>query len=485
MPLAFKPIIKAVKTDDSVIVINKAAQLKKYSSLLPYEALLTEKIKSGKSDLLLFFSNGVKYYVAICFVTEKEISYRLESIRAIGSRIQKMLNKEKTTHANVCGLKDVFSKAESFAFLEGIALSNYQFLKYKKNKSEGYSLLSLAIENSPLNASELSELHNLLIAIKHTKDIVNEPVNILSAPAFSNEMIQQGIKCGFKVEVLNKSQIKALKMGGLLGVNYGSEDPPTFNILTYKPRNAVNSKPLIFVGKGVVYDTGGYSLKISGSMQTMKCDMAGGAAVLGAVSAIALNKLPVYVIGLVPATDNKINSNALVVDDIITMHDGTTVEVQNTDAEGRLILADALSYAKKFDPELVIDLATLTGAAAAITGSYGSAIMGTDTKYKASLLETGEETYERLAEMPFWKEYSDLLKSDVADLRNIGGPTGGVMTAGKFLQHFTSYNWLHIDIAGPAFLKDSKDYHHKGGSAVGVRLLYQFSKKFAKRRHKK
>jgi leucyl aminopeptidase len=292
-------------------------------------------------------------------------------------------------------------------------------------------------------------------------------------------MQKAGKASGFKVEVLSKNQIEALNMGGLLGVNKGSIDPPTFTIMEYKPAKAVNKQPLVFVGKGVVFDTGGYSLKISGSMLTMKCDMAGGAAVLGAMVAIAKNKLPVHVIALVPATDNKISSNALVVDDVITMHDGTTVEVQNTDAEGRLILADALAFAKKYKPELVIDLATLTGAAAAITGHYGSALMGTDTKHRKTLIETGEETYERLAEMPFWKEYDELIKSDIADIRNMGGPVGGSMTAGKFLQRFTDYPWLHIDIAGPAFLKDAKDHHHKGASAVGVRLLYQFTKKLA------
>lgn len=485
MSPVFKIINKANANDDLVVLINKPAQIKKYGVLSDYEILLSDKIKAGKTDLFVFYKGKIKVLVLLCMITEKNQSYRLESIRACGSRIQKQLTKEKIAHAALCGSKDVFTKDESIAFLEGLALSNYQFNKYKSKKSESFSFGSLAIEQPNLKESDLVELSHVLKAVTHTKNLVNEPVITLTAPAFSNEIIQQGIKCGFKVEVLTKAQIKALKMGGLLGVNSGSEHPPTFSILTYKPKNAVNSKPLIFVGKGVVFDTGGYSLKISGSMLSMKSDMAGAAAVCGAISAISLNKLPVYVIGLIPATDNLISSKAIVVDDVITMHDGTTVEVQNTDAEGRLILADALSYAKKFNPELVIDLATLTGAAAAVTGQYGSAIMGNDTKYKDALLQAGEEVYERLIEMPFWREFSDLLKSDIADLRNIGGPVGGVSTAGKFLEHFTDYNWLHIDIAGPSFLKDAKDYHHKGASGVGVRLLYQFSKKFAKRRHKK
>jgi leucyl aminopeptidase len=302
----------------------------------------------------------------------------------------------------------------------------------------------------------------------------------------SNTISKQGKTVGFKTEVLKKNQIEKLKMGGLLGVNKGSIDPPTFNILEYKPTSAVNKNPIVLVGKGVTFDTGGYSLKISGSMVTMKCDMAGGAAVVGALSAIASNKLPVYVVGLIPATDNRIGLNALVTDDIITMHDGTTVEIQNTDAEGRLILGDALSYAKKYKPELVIDLATLTGAASVITGFYGMAMMSNDNPYNNDLKNSGEKVYERCAELPMWREYRDLLKSDIADIRNIGGVTGGSITAAKFLEHFTNYNWIHLDIAGPAFIKEgARDYHLKGGSGVGVRLLYDFVKTFIEKNNKK
>ena len=184
--------------------------------------------------------------------------------------------------------------------------------------------------------------------------------------------------------------------------------------------------------------------------------------------------VPIHLIGLVPSTDNRVNSDALVPDDIITMSDGTTVEVLNTDAEGRLILADALHYAKQYDPELVIDLATLTGAAAAITGNLGAALMGTDTKYREILINSGNATYERLWEIPYWKEFTDMLKGDIADLKNIGGPVGGSATAGKFLEHFTDYPWLHLDIAGPAFLKEDPGLQAKRAVGFGVRLLFHF-----------
>jgi leucyl aminopeptidase len=218
-------------------------------------------------------------------------------------------------------------------------------------------------------------------------------------------------------------------------------------------------------------------LKTGDYMSDMKTDMAGAATVLATIMAVAWNKLPYYVIGLVPATDNKISAKALVVDDIITISDGTTVEVQNTDAEGRLVLADALAYAKQFKPELVIDLATLTGAAAAITGWLGIAMAGNSKSAMEKLKASGESVYERLMELPMWREFEDLLKSEIADIKNIGGRVGGASTAAKFLEHFTDYDWIHLDIAGPASVKENKGYTQVGGTGVGVRLLYDFIEK--------
>jgi leucyl aminopeptidase len=278
--------------------------------------------------------------------------------------------------------------------------------------------------------------------------------------------------------VLNKSKIEALKMGGILAVNTGSVEPPTFTIMEYKPKKAVNKKPIVLVGKGVVYDTGGLSLKpTANSMDFMKCDMAGGAAVGATLYAIAKAELPIHVIGLVPATDNRPGGNAYTPGDVITQHNGITVEVLNTDAEGRLILADALSYAQQYKPELVIDLATLTGAAAAAIGQYGIVCMGTaDEKTKNKLKASGNNVYERLAEFPFWDEYDELIKSDIAEIKNVGGPTAGAITAGKFLHRFTDYPWMHFDIAGPAFIKGPDSYRGKNGTGVGVRLLFDYLK---------
>jgi leucyl aminopeptidase len=269
-------------------------------------------------------------------------------------------------------------------------------------------------------------------------------------------------------------------MGGLLAVNRGSVTPPTFTIMEYKPAKARNKKPVVLVGKGVVYDTGGLSLKPTpNSMDTMKCDMAGAAAVSCAMYAIAKAELNVHIIALVPATDNRPGENAYTPGDVIKMYDGQTVEVLNTDAEGRMILGDALAYAKKYKPELVMDFATLTGAAAAAIGSYGIVCMGTASEEtKAKLKNAGNNVHERLVEFPFWEDYAKLIKSDIADMKNIGGPVGGAITAGKFLEKFTDYPWMHFDIAGPAFLGSNDSYRGKNGTGVGVRLIFDFIKNY-------
>lgn len=471
-------VTEVSKASFITILIKNQADLS-HEMLQPYQKILSQKLEDKDNGITIFYeADRIIAVVALKVNTNVEFGVVHEEARVRGGNICKRINYEKAAHAVVVRGSDSVTKGELLAFTEGIALANYQFLKYKSDKKQN-ALTNVALMDGDLSPSEIEELNNVIIANQIARDLGNEPVVSLNAVDLGDFIVKMSHEIGFKADILNKSQIEALRMGGLLGVNAGSSVPPTFSILEYKPENAKNVKPLIFVGKGVTYDTGGYSIKTGPGMPGMKMDMSGAAAVVGTFYAIVTNKLPVYCIGLIPATDNRINSNALVPDDIITMHSGTTVEVLNTDAEGRLILGDALSYAKKFQPELVIDLATLTGAAAAITGSLGGALMGTDTKYRATLMACGNETYERLWEIPYWREYADMLKSDIADLKNIGGAVGGSATAGKFLEHFTDYPWLHLDIAGPAILKDDEPYKLKGASGVGVRLLYAFTKKFA------
>ncbi len=372
-----------------------------------------------------------------------------------------------------------------FAFAEGLALSNYQFLKYfTKPEDKIYSLKEIALTGNLVAREETDELNALVGAVSRTRDLINEPNSYLTATQLAKEIQAMGQDAGFSVEVFGKNRISALKMGGLLAVNQGSVEPPTFSILEWKPANAVNKKPLVLVGKGIVYDSGGLSLKpTADSMDYMKSDMSGAAAVAGVFYALAKNKVPYHVVGLIPSTDNRPSGNAYAPGDVITMYDGTTVEMLNADAEGRMILADALAYAKKYNPQLTLTIATLTGAAARAIGKYGIVSMGNASrKTMDELKQAGENVYERLAEMPFWEEYAEMIKSEIADIQNIGGAEAGAITAGKFLEHFTDYPFIHLDIAGVAFLKKGDSYRGKGGTGVGVRIFYDYIKTQAKQK---
>ena len=422
--------------------------------------------------------NYIGKYISIFIVEKgKEISVLNEQLRRHGSIVADSVNLNKG--------KDLYiynqTKQQSLSLFaaEGMVLGNYQFIKHKptaeKNKN---TLQSIIIANSNIKQSHVDELNIVCSATILARDLVNEPVNYLNATDLSNAFKTMGKLSGFKVDVLNRKKIKELKMGGLLAVNAGSVDEPTFSVMEYKPNKPKNKKPYILIGKGVVYDTGGLSLKPTlASMDLMKCDMAGAAAVGCAMYAIAKAKLNIHVIALVPATDNRPGFNAFAPGDIITMMDGSTVEMLNSDAEGRMILADALHYAKRFNPELVIDIATLTGAAMAAIGTFGMVGMGNiSNNQKNKLHQSGINVYERIAEFPFWDEYDELMKSDIADQKNIGGALGGSITAGKFLAKFTNFPYYHLDIAGPAFLSSKDSYRGKGGTGYGVRFFFDFFK---------
>lgn len=398
----------------------------------------------------------------------------LEAYRKAGAKWMEAIKTEKPENLFVASF---VANECTLAFIEGFLLAGYTFAKYKKEKDD-YMPSNLHIFQEGLGQNQLDELSHLLKAVWWARDLVNEPLSYLTALKLAEEITIKGEEAGFSVEVFHKQKIESMKMGGLLAVNRGSPDPPTFTVMEWKPENPVNSKPIVLVGKGVVYDTGGLSLKPTPkSMDYMKCDMAGAATVAATLAAAASTGLPVHLIGMAPATDNRPDGNAFVPGDVITMFDGTTVEVLNTDAEGRLLLADALSYAKKYDPMLVIDLATLTGAASIIAGSHAIIAMGNTTENLEKLKQAGNEVYERLVELPLWDEYGLSLKSDIADMANLGGREGQTIVAGKFLEHFTSFPWIHLDIAGTAWLFEKDGWKPKGGTGCGVRLLYNFLKK--------
>lgn len=453
---------------------SSAAKAKSLLSAVEW-SFLERAIDSDLKSCYFLRSEGVWWFRILKQEDLSAIS--LEDIRLAGADLLAQLRQFKVEDVDVEWLGE--NPRSIIAFAEGLALGSYQFTRYfSQTEKKEPALRQVRLRATALAPEAVSELKNLVEAVFLTRDMVNEPHSHFSALDLAKAARDAGERYGFSVEVLEKEQLESLRMGGILAVNQASAVPPQFCILEWKPENVQNTAPVVLIGKGVVYDTGGLSLKSSEGMETMKSDMAGAGAVIGTIAAAALNRLPLHIVGLIPATDNKIGERALAPGDVIRMYSGKTVEVANTDAEGRLILADALHYAKKLQPEIVIDLATLTGAAVRALGTQAICYMGTASKtVKENLESCGWDTYERLVELPLWREYGDELKSNIADLRNIGSPFAGMITAGKFLEQFTDYPWLHLDIAGPAYLRQANGYRTKEGTGVGVRLLYQFLKK--------
>lgn len=468
--MEIKKITKIVPKTNIVFVVNTVKELD--NSFFTKEELHYIKAQYA-AEIKLVTIQRLPQLIFIVFTAKVNDYKAKQTSRKLASKLIEKANELKITEITLSS-----QVATTIDFIEGLLLSDYQFLKYLTEKKEN-TLKKISVF-AKVSTSEIDEIVILSEATNLAKNLVNEPVSFLNATQLGEEAKKIAKKAGFKIEVFGKSKIETLKMGGLLAVNKGSIDEPTFSILEWKPSKAKNATPIILVGKGVVYDTGGLSLKPTpNSMDTMKCDMGGAAAIIGAFYAIAKNKLPYHVIGLIPATDNRPGGNAYAPGDVITMHNNKTVEVLNTDAEGRMLLADALSYAQKYKPELVLDVATLTGAAASAIGHYGVVAMGNaDEKIMNKLKKSGNNVYERIVEFPFWEEYNEQLKSSIADMTNLGNGMGGAITAGKFLEKFTDYPYIHLDIAGPAFIKKPVDYISQGGTGVGVRLFYDFIKNY-------
>jgi leucyl aminopeptidase len=478
MTIKIRTALQVPAETSKIFIVPELKALKDFGISEPEMNYLTRKMTEDPKKRFLSFNRLTQWIFILLTDEDKEINTYREQARRHGATLIKLLKEDGyTTIAlfDLCG-----DTALTLALAEGVVLGAYTFSKYKTD-AKPEPEIELLVVSPEVTGCRIVALSNLCEAVFLARDLINEPVGHLNAGQLGDVALNLGKKLDIKTEVFNKKKIESLKMGGLLGVNKGSIDPPTFTVMEWKPENAVNQKPYVLVGKGVVFDTGGINLKtVPGSIDTMKCDMSGAASVLGAMSAIAANKLPIYVVGLIPATDNRPGGNAIVPGDILKMHNGTTVEILNTDAEGRLILADALSFSKHYNAELVIDLATLTGSAAMAIGEHGSVAMGTaDDAIKDQLTRVGNEVCERVVWFPFWEDYDAGLKSEVADLKNIGGREGGAITAGKFLSRFVEAPWIHLDIAGPAFLTTASNYRGIGGTGTGVRLLYRFLESIA------
>ena len=365
------------------------------------------------------------------------------------------------------------------AFAEGFSLTLYRFDRYRRPDPERRREPRRLLLHGPSLSlrglrRELEALAVTVDAVFAVRDLVNEPPSEKSAAVLARRAVALCRGSGIRVEVLALSEIRRLKLNGLLAVNRGSSEPPRFLRLRYRPRTRPRSR-VALVGKGVTFDSGGLSLKPAKSMETMKIDMAGGAAVIGTMAVIGRLKLPVAVNGYVPITDNLPSGSAQKPGDVIRYRNGKCVEVLNTDAEGRLILADALLLACEERNDVVIDLATLTGACMVALGQQVGGILGNDNRLVEELVSHGRAAGEPLWPLPLFKDYRDELKSSVADLKNIGGGYGGTITAALFLNEFVDgVAWAHLDIAGPAFTERDLPYCPRGGTGFGIRTLVRY-----------
>lgn len=463
------------EVDNQIIIFN--ADNNKQLDFLEIEEQQIVKTKLEKNITIIKIQIHQKLYILYAFKPESDTNETKEKLRIDACKIHRHLLQAKETKASLSIIDKLETKYVK-AFLEGFELSQYNFDKYLKEKAQP---ITLSVSNNLLPKNILTEIKSTVDAVKITKNLINEPHNFLTTSQFTNEIKNIFQNSTVKHTFWNQTKIEKEKMGGILAVNQGSVQPAFLHFLEYKPTHAQNSNPIVLIGKGVMYDTGGLSLKPTpNSMDLMKCDMSGAATVVGTIHAIAKMNLPFHIVGILPTVENKVSATSICPGDVITMYDGTTVEVLNTDAEGRLILADALHYAKRLNPELVIDLATLTGAAIRAVGKEAAVVMSNaDKKINKKLEKSATKTAEKIVFFPIWKEYKEYIKSDIADLKNIGGTDAGSITAAKFLEHFTNYPWIHIDLS-PAFVTSNYNYRGKYATAFGVRLLCKFVKNLSK-----
>lgn len=473
--------IQTIKADISVVVVCNSENINSLrEGVLSKQQLEYIRAEFENKGIREFSFNDLERYVFVNIVEQEGIDYKdKEKYRRLGARVLQLCDKK---YIKDLQLVTPIDKEMILGFVEGMLLASYVFDRYKTDpKRLIHPFDNLHICDKDISMQDIESLRIICEATEKCRDMVNEPVTVINATTLAETIKNMGQETGMQVDIWDKAKIEKEKMGGILAVNKGSVEPPTFTIMEYKPQNHKNSRPIVLVGKGIVYDTGGLNIKTGNFMNDMKSDMAGAAVMASVMYACARLNLPIHIIGLFPATDNRPGLNAYASGDIVNMYDGTNVEVVNTDAEGRMILADALAFAKQYNPSLVIDAATLTGAASRAIGPFGIAAVEEKAESFMEVLKTcGKRVYERIAEFPFWEEYDNCIKSEIADIKNSGESYAGMITAGKFLAYFTNYPYIHLDIAGVAFTNKRDAYNRLFATGYGVRLLVEFIKTYHK-----
>ncbi len=375
--------------------------------------------------------------------------------------------------------------------VEGVLMSLFEPDKYRTSEKEERLIERLVVIAQGADEASLKrgvERGRIIgESVNFTRDLANEPGAYMTPTIMAERARAIASEFGLEVDVLDRERMEQEGMGSLLSVARGSEEPPTLMILKYTPEgykggeNGHDKELLAFVGKGVTFDSGGISIKPGENMELMKYDMTGGATVLGVMRAVAQLKPPMPLLGVVPATENLPSGKATKPGDVVRAMSGKTIEVINTDAEGRLILADAICYAKKLGATRIVDLATLTGAVSVALGDVNTGILGTDQELIDEVIAAGREVGEKFWQLPLDKEYTKQIKSDIADIKNVGGRKAGTITAAAFLKEFADgISWAHLDIAGTAWGDDAKPYRSKGPTGVGVRTLLNLIERAAR-----
>lgn len=455
------------------------------------QVLQSGDFKGKKGELLLLYPEGslpAKRVLVVGLGPQEK--FNLEVVRQVSAKVAQRARDlgvrgyHTVVHGAGQGGLEVAEAAQ--ALVEGAILGLYRFAEYKaedegKGQQEELTLVEFDEQRTTQIALGAQAGRVIAEATCFARDLINQPPSALTPRILATRAQKMAEEHGLQYRVLDENRMRELGMGALLGVARGSDEPPRFLIVEHNA-DRQDLPTVVLVGKGITFDSGGLSLKTPEGMQTMKGDMAGAAAVLGALRAAADLGVPLHVVGLVPATENMPSGKAYKVGDILRSMSGKTIEIVNTDAEGRLILADALAYAAQYKPDAVVDIATLTGACMVALGREAAGLMTEDDDLAQRLTAAGEATGERLWRLPLWEEYRSYIESDVADMRNTGKERwGGAITAAMLLREFAQgYRWAHLDIAGTSFVEDSKNpYRPAGGSGFGVRLFIQFLRDWA------
>jgi leucyl aminopeptidase len=437
------------------------------------------KPKKGKSVSTFLEKKGLpKKLLVIGFGSIEK--FNAASAKELGGKIGKYAKSTKVKELSILFTSEIKEHAQSL--LEGLLMSQYEVGKMKCKKCRTpYELKNLDIivekkEKSLLSALKKAEIINK--GTEYVKDMVNSPSNIIDSAYFVREAREIAKKNKYKIVILNNKELKKLKWGCLLAVNQGSENEAKCIVLQYDGARDKKQKPIVIVGKGILFDTGGYNLKPTNYIETMHQDMAGGAVVMGIFKILRDLNIKKNIIGIIPIAENLISAKAYRPSDIVYSYSGKTVEITNTDAEGRLVLADALTYGTKFKPDVMITIATLTGAIAVATGDRYAGLFGNDHRLRGTLQKAGRETDDLGWPLPIHRDYRKKIESKIADYRNYDIGTGkyaGASKAAAFLEKFVDKNkWCHIDIGGTAFTDDPKDYQTKGATAHGLQMLVKY-----------